>query len=75
MTTPTLEQRVAALERMVQELKAQPSSTIEPTDPWWLKGQGRFANDPVFDEIVRLGAEYRQSLRPSDDEEEAGDCS
>jgi hypothetical protein len=25
---------------------------------------GRFANDPIFDEMVRLGREYRESLRP-----------
>jgi hypothetical protein len=33
---------------------------------WWTEegGAGRFANDPGFEEMVRLGREYRESLRP-----------
>ena len=33
--------------------------------PWSANPKhGRFANDPVFEEIVRLGRKYRESLRP-----------
>ena len=32
--------------------------------PWWRQIAGRFANDPVYDEAMRLGRQYRESLRP-----------
>ena len=56
-----LERRVAQLEREVSLLK---SHTTEPGGkPWWEQIAGRFENDQAFDEIVRLGREYRDSLR------------
>lgn len=56
-----LEKRVAQLEREVSLLK---SHATEPVDqPWWERIAGRFENDQAFDEIVRLGREYRDSLR------------
>jgi hypothetical protein len=59
-----LEQRVAQLELDVSRLKGK--STDRASEPWWERIAGRFENDPVFDEIVRLGKEYRESLRPED---------
>ena len=43
-----------------------PDSFIPPNGqhPWWEENVGRFANDPVFDEIVRLGREYRENQHP-----------
>jgi hypothetical protein len=64
MTKAQLEQRLLALEKAVEQLKAQVLRSANPARPWWLEDAGRFANDPVFEEIVRLGAEYRKSLRP-----------
>jgi hypothetical protein len=32
--------------------------------PWWKTLRGKYANDPIFDEVVALGREYRESLRP-----------
>jgi hypothetical protein len=63
MTVAELGRRVEALEREVAELKALVASA-NGQQRWWREGAGRFANDPVFDEIVRLGREYRESLRP-----------
>jgi hypothetical protein len=63
MATPKLEDRVAALEAEVAKLKAMLQGPAAPADPWqrlW----GAFANDPVYDEAMRLGREYRESLRP-----------
>lgn len=57
-----LEQRVAQLELDVSQLKVQ--SVDRSKEPWWGRIAGRFENDPIFDEIVRLGKEYRESLRP-----------
>ncbi|HWE35978.1 MAG TPA: hypothetical protein VG406_05340 [Isosphaeraceae bacterium] len=36
---------------------------------WWIEGAGRFADDPAFEEMVRLGGEYRESLRRGLDED------
>jgi hypothetical protein len=43
---------------------AQSVRTDSPSRKWWVDSAGRFANDPVFDEIVRLGQQYRRSLKP-----------
>ena len=32
--------------------------------PWWKQIRGSFANDPAFLEAMRLGRQYRESLRP-----------
>jgi hypothetical protein len=69
MTIKDLETRVATLEKKVEQLQPKVNGTPS-TGPnlvhWWTVegGAGRFANDPVFDEIVRLGGEYRESLHP-----------
>ena len=57
-----LEKRVSQLEQAVSLLKSQ--ATGQSDQPWWERITGRFENDPAFDEIVRLGREYRESLRP-----------
>jgi hypothetical protein len=59
-----LERRVEQLERDVSALRTQAAITRD--QPWWQRIAGRFENDPIFDEIVRLGSEYRQSLRPKE---------
>jgi hypothetical protein len=68
MTIEELEKRVKALEGQVVELKAaQVAGTLEldkASPQWWLATAGRFKDDPVFAEIVRLGREYRESLNP-----------
>lgn len=60
MTNEQLEKRVIELERQVAELRRNqksfaPFRNMEETF-------GIFANDPEFDEIVRLGREYRQKV-------------
>lgn len=68
MSNNELEKRVLALEEQVIELKkllnGKTPEHPNPNGPWWQTGAGRFANDPVFEEIVRLGREYRESLHP-----------
>lgn len=58
-----LTQRVEKLERDVVALKTHAAAD----QPWWERIAGRFENDPTFDEIVRLGRDYRESLRPEDE--------
>ncbi len=64
MTTAELAKRLAALEKTVEELKSQVTRFGPLSRRWWAESAGRFAGDAVFDEIVRLGREYRESLRP-----------
>jgi hypothetical protein len=59
-----LEQRVAALEHQIAELQGKRS--VPPVKSWLESIYGAFANDPVYDEAMRLGREYRESLRPKD---------
>lgn len=63
MTLTQLEKRLDSLEKVVAELQKRAMSTAEQRH-WWKDDAGAFANDPIFDEIVRLGREYRESLRP-----------
>jgi hypothetical protein len=63
MTMKELEARIAALEKEVAQLRARLPMPAEQRH-WWHDDAGRFENDPVFDEIVRLGKEYRDSLHP-----------
>jgi hypothetical protein len=64
MTAVKLEERVAALEAEVSRLKAKIEGAEKPAEPWWKQIRGRYANDPAFLEAMRLGREYRESLRP-----------
>ena len=63
MNTIKLKDRVAALEAEVARLKEIVGNS-EPKEPWWKRIAGTFAGDPAFLEAMRLGREYRESLRP-----------
>ncbi len=70
MATGTLEERMAAVEQELAQLKQQlqaapPSAPL----PWWEQIFGTFANSEAHEEATRLGREYRESLRPKDDAE------
>lgn len=64
MTAIPLEDRVSALEAEVARLRAKVEGDAPPAKPWWKQIRGAFANDPAFEEAMRLGREYRESLRP-----------
>lgn len=64
MAAIPLEQRVAALEAEMARVKAKLEDQERTTIPWWKHIQGTFANDPAFEEAMRLGREYRESFRP-----------
>lgn len=61
MATVSLEERVAALEAEVQRLKNERYKTSEQDMPWWERRFGAFQDDPIHEEAMRLGAEYRRS--------------
>ena len=65
MTLEQLEQRVNDLERQMAELRREtkplrPLNRVEETF-------GMFANDPDFDEIVRLGRQFRDQADARDE--------
>jgi hypothetical protein len=70
MAAATLEERMAVLEQELALLKQQLQADQLPAIvPWWEKIAGTFAKSENYDEAMRLGREYRESLRPKDDEE------
>jgi hypothetical protein len=63
MNTMKLKDRVAALETEVARLKEIVGNS-KAKKPWWKEIVGAFRGDPAFLEAMRLGREYRESLRP-----------
>ena len=64
MTLQQLEQRLNDLELQVAALqrKAEPLGPLSNVKDTF----GMFANDPEFDEIARLGREYREQVNFAD---------
>ncbi len=63
MPGETLEGRLTAVEKELAELK-QFVAKSQNGARWWERMFGSFADSEGFDEAVRLGREYRESLRP-----------
>ena len=63
MTRNSLEDRVAALEEEQARLRRIVEQNALEV-PSWKTYAGSWANDPDHDEAMRLGREYRESLRP-----------
>lgn len=61
--TANLEDRVEALEREVRQLKSAVRRRAKKKQkPWWEQMAGIFKDDPLFDEIIESGKQYRQTL-------------
>jgi hypothetical protein len=61
-----IELRISALEQELKHLKdgtTKPSSAALSSDeqPWWVKIAGSCADNPLFDDAVRYGQEWRNS--------------
>jgi hypothetical protein len=74
MATLSLEERVAMLEEEVARLKQERDLAAEATKPWWEEIRGSFKDDPHYVEAMRLGREYRESLRLDVEHESAPYC-
>lgn len=62
MTLKQIEARLTVLEAEVARLTSRAGA--EEKQPWWEKWYGAFRGDPYYDEAMRLGRQYRESLRP-----------
>jgi hypothetical protein len=62
MASTKLEERVAALEE-VAKLKSKLEGP-EASKPWWERIAGTFQDDPVYEQAMKLGQQYRRSLKP-----------
>ena len=60
---PELERRVSDLEAEMDKLKRQ-LDQLGGAKPWWEQVIGVFEDDPIYDEAMKRGREYRESLRP-----------
>ncbi|MBO1069781.1 MULTISPECIES: hypothetical protein [Aphanizomenon] len=56
MISQQIEDQSQQLESRVATLETESNKT-----PWWLKIAGSFENDPHFEEVVKLGQEWRNS--------------
>jgi hypothetical protein len=64
MASITLEERVERIEAELLQVKEQLGGLPRSGAPWWKKVVGVYKDDPEFTEAMRLGREYRESLRP-----------
>ena len=55
MSPDSLEKRVIAIEAEVAEIKAKLATVSGEEVPWWKHISGIFADDPAFEEAMKLG--------------------
>jgi hypothetical protein len=65
----SVEDRLAAMEVAIADLQKQVGLSREPGN-WLEQITGAFKDDPVFEEMLRYGREYRESTYPDDCETE-----
>ncbi len=64
MATSKLETRVTTLEAELARLKNKIEAFEKSSQPWWEQIAGTFADDPIYEEAMKLGRQYRKSQRP-----------
>ena len=64
-TDATIDGRLDAIEEAIKELKDRLEAR-PPASNWLDQVIGIFKDEPAFDEVVRLGREFRTSDRPED---------
>ena len=62
MPSHTLEERLTAVEEELAKVKRQlAKEKPRPLRAWWEEQVGIFADDPLYEEAMRLGREWRES--------------
>jgi hypothetical protein len=73
-TLETLEERLTSLEREMAQVKERlAAQNTQPANPWLDHVYGAFKDDPLFEEAVRYGREWRESQNRMDDEDNVSD--
>lgn len=72
MAAAQLELRVATLEAEMAQVKERLENPPNSQGDWLDDIFGAFDNDPIYEEAMRLGREYRESLRPKPRKKVAG---
>ncbi len=71
MTNTEIENRLTAVETELALLKSKVEKNGDKSElPWWKQHIGIFADDPIYDEAMRLGREYRESQKETYDEDD-----
>lgn len=60
MPLQTIEERVTELEKKVSRILGE-ERPDDKSEPWWKRHSGAFKDNPLYDEAMRKGAEYRRS--------------
>ena len=69
MATISVEERLTAVEKELAQIKQRlDADKPQTTLPWWEQRFGAFADSPEYEEAMRAGRKYRESLRPNKDE-------
>ena len=67
----TLEERLTTLEQEMTRVKARlEPETSRQANPWLDYVYGAFKDDPLFEEAVKYGREWRESQNELDEEED-----
>ena len=62
MAPETLEERLTTVEKELAKVKRRLAKRKpESTGPWWEQQVGTLADDPLYDEAMRLGRAWRES--------------
>ncbi len=69
MSNTELETRIETLESELGVLKEKFKKIEKAEKPWWEDHIGVFADDPMHEEAMRLGREYRESQQMIYDDE------
>ena len=73
MTNTEIETKFKDLETEISLLKQKIEKIEKPKEAWWKQRAGMFADDPIYDEAMRLGREYRLSQREDYDKDDEED--
>ena len=71
MAAETLEQRVLNLENTVQKVQEQLAQQPSTKKRGWRWFVGIYADSPDFDEVVKIGQEWRKEDRPQEEDKAA----
>jgi hypothetical protein len=64
MASENHEKRITQLEQQVDALRRKIEG-FGDAKPWWERIAGSFDKDPIYAKAMKLGRDYRKSLRPS----------